>query len=176
MAGRIAKWYKRTHLLVDAGISLLKRFPEKDWRVLIVGDPDRGEEAYYQELQRRVQEAGLAKRIQFLPGVGYADVLALYAESDVVINTTQSGSFDKALLEAMAYGCIPVTSNAAFEGVFPPEWLIPEEDSAALDRALERLLLASPDEREGWRNQAREYIEQEQSLLALTERIHNLLV
>lgn len=171
MAGRIAEWCKRTHLLVEAGIRLSKEPRVTEWYIQIIGDPDKGQEGYYKELQARVQEEGLEERIQFLPGRPYADVLKVYASADVVVNTTQSGSFDKALLEGMAFGCIPLTSNKALADVLPSICILEEDSAESLLSGLRAILTMGESEKHSLREIAYNYVAKQQSFTALTKRL-----
>lgn len=171
MAGRIAEWYKRTHLLVEAGVRLSEDTTLPPWTIDIIGDPDAGEQAYYERLKTQVQERGLETRIRFTPGKPYREILNVYRQADIVVNTTQSGSFDKALLEAMALGCIPLTSNEALREVLPHACVIEEDSSEALYEAIRQFLLASPEECNACRDQARAYIAKRQSFAALATQL-----
>lgn len=171
MAGRVAEWYKRTHLLVEAGIRLSKECSIAEWYVQIIGDPDKGQDGYYKKLRARVQEEGLEECIQFLPGRPYADVLRVYASADVVVNTTQSGSFDKALLEGMAFGCIPLTSNKALADVLPSICILEEDSAESLLSALRAVLMMGESEKHSLRESSFNYVATEQSFTALTRRL-----
>lgn len=175
MAGRIAEWYKRTHLLVEAGITLKQQRLSESFRISILGAPDKGEEAYYQDLQERVQAAQASEVIHFAPGVSHEEVLRLYGDSDIVVNVTQSGSFDKSLLEAMAQGALPLTSNKALVGQIPEACIVKEDSSDSLAVGIKRFLQADDDQKLVWREEVRAYIVENHSFDSLTAKLSEYL-
>lgn len=67
--------------------------------------------AYERQLRQLVQNEHLASVVTFTGAVPYRDMPEQYRWADVAVGATPLGGIDKALLEAMAAGCIPVTSN-----------------------------------------------------------------
>ncbi len=77
-------------------------------------------------------------------------------------------SLDKALLEAMACGCLVVSCSEAAHGILPPECLSTAEGMA--ERAM-ALLALSESEQEVLRHQLRNTVVQKHSLAALIRRL-----
>lgn len=85
----------------------------------IVGGPHPGDEVYEQQVKQQVITAGLENVVSFVGPVPNTKTNEWYQRSDVFVNLTQTGSFDKTTLEAMATECISVVSNQSFESIFP---------------------------------------------------------
>lgn len=87
----------------------------------IVGRPVMGGDAeYLASLKRLVVEKRLEQRVQWLGFVPYAHIAEIYAGADYFVGALPVGGIDKAMLEAMAAGCIPLTSNTVFRRYFGP--------------------------------------------------------
>ena len=95
------------------------------------------------ELAAAVREARLEERVRFLGSLAGADKARLWLESDVFPLPSHFEGLPYALLEAMAGGCVPVTTRLAAipdvvregeHGLF-----VPPRDPRALARALARL-------------------------------------
>jgi glycosyltransferase involved in cell wall biosynthesis len=106
-------------------------------QALIVGDgPERS------SISAAIAQAGLSDRVELLGD--RADVRELLARADIFALATLSEGMPMALLEAMAAGLPPVASSVGgvAEVVRDGEngLLVPPRDSAALARALQRLM------------------------------------
>lgn len=98
-----------------------------------------------------------------------------YRTHDVHINATDSGSFDKAVFESMACGCITVVSNSALSEVMPTELQFKEGDASSLADALARLVATSEQERTQLRKVMRSIAEEKYSLTSLISRVSKIL-
>jgi len=89
-------------------------------------------QGYFEYLKRLAKDLKINGKIEFLGPVSYDKMPAYLQNSDILINAVPFGGLDKVVLEAMASGVIPLTSNSAFKNVFPEkiaESLIFEQDS-----------------------------------------------
>ena len=87
---------------------------------------------YFEYLKRMAKDLKIGGKIEFSGSVSYDKMPAYLQNSDILINAVSFGGLDKVVLEAMASGVVPLTSNAAFKNVFPEEiaeGLIFEQDS-----------------------------------------------
>jgi glycosyltransferase involved in cell wall biosynthesis len=98
-----------------------------------------------------------------------------YRSHDVHINATDSGSFDKAVFESMASGCITVVSNTALKGIVPDELLFKEGDSDSLVEVLRRIAAMDEPRRTSLRARMRAIAEEKYSLSALIGRLAAIL-
>lgn len=103
--GRISPT-KNYGVLLDA-VDLLK----KDFRLEIVGGAGTPEqEEYFKKIKERESD-----KIVFVGAVPHSDTLKYLQKADVFVNMSDTGSVDKAVLEAMSVGLPVITSNEAFE-------------------------------------------------------------
>lgn len=91
---------------IDALRALRRGGREFEFR--IAGDGPDGA-----ELKRAVDAAGLRDRVRFLGPVHGADKTRLWLQSDVFVFPSHAEGLPYSLLEAMAAGCVPVTTPVA---------------------------------------------------------------
>ena len=134
--GRLSPW-KGQHVLIEA----LKLLPGV--HALIVGAPLYGEDAYADELQRKVKAMYLADRVHFL---GFrSDISDLMSLASVVVHTSVAPEpFGRVLVEGML-AKRPVVASRAGGAVEVIEdgtsgMLVPPADPGALARAVSGLL------------------------------------
>ncbi|MBO0902614.1 glycosyltransferase family 4 protein [Jiella sonneratiae] len=134
-SGRI-RHQKGTDLFVEAMIALLPSHP--DWSAVITGRVTADNEAFAEDLRRRIAAAGLAERIVFAGEVD--DVAAWFRRFDLYVAPPRNEGFGLTPLEAMASRTPVVASDAgAFaelivEGVTGR--VVPPGDAAALAAAI----------------------------------------
>ena len=144
--GRITK-SKRLDLLVHTLARCRERRPEARLACRIVGPAD---EPYREELASLIKQLGLDNRIQIDPPRTHEEVGGVYQAADVIANMTRHHSLDKATLEAMACGCLVLTTNDAFSPVLGEHAALmvqPEASPEALAGAIERLAALSAEQR-----------------------------
>lgn len=117
--GRIAE-VKNLHLLIEtAEILRNKNF---NFGVKIAGTPIlESDKIYFEKLKNSIQEKKLNDIIEFIGSVPNKDIAGFYQDGDLFINLSDTGSLDKAILEAMACGLKILTSNEAFKDIVPTE-------------------------------------------------------
>ncbi|OQX90190.1 MAG: hypothetical protein B6D57_04425 [Candidatus Coatesbacteria bacterium 4484_99] len=100
---------KGLHILIDAFIPLVRR--HRHANLIVIGDAYQKEDAsYLKEQKRKVKEAGVDERVQFL---GYQDnPYPLMREMDIIVVPSLSEGQGRVVLEAMALG-IPVVASMA---------------------------------------------------------------
>jgi glycosyltransferase involved in cell wall biosynthesis len=90
------------------------------------------ERQHHADLERLVAELGVQDRVELGPPVARAEVPALLAHADVLVNNMRAGAPDKVVYEAAA-SCRPVlASNPVFDAFLPDELRFPREDPEAL--------------------------------------------
>jgi len=89
--------------------SFIKNF---QLEVNIVGGPLlREDEQYFDDLKNLVLEKKLEDIIIFIGSVPNKNIAKYYQESDLFVHSSNTGSLDKVLLEAMASGVLVLSSN-----------------------------------------------------------------
>jgi glycosyltransferase involved in cell wall biosynthesis len=135
--GRLSR-AKRIEHMIEA-VKLLRR-DGRDYRLTVIGEPIMEEDhASIAKLKHRVEQEGLDGWVMFLGGRSPEDVRRAYQRAGACLNASQTGSLDKALLEAMACGCPVVTTNEAFR-LIAPEGFVGADSAEAMARALDRVL------------------------------------
>jgi mannosyltransferase len=105
---------KGTDLLVDALIQVLPGFPE--FAAVMTGLCQAKDAAFQQDLQGKIDAAGLADRIVFLGDLDRETVLACYRRVLLCVAASRTEGFGLTPLEAMACGRAVLVSGA---GVWP---------------------------------------------------------
>ena len=77
---------------------------------------------YFESLKKLVRDLKIDKKMEFSGPVSYGKMPKYFQNADILINAVPFGGLDKVVLEAMASGVIPLTSNSAFRNVFPEEF------------------------------------------------------
>ncbi len=130
--GRIAP-SKDTKTLIEA-IFILVSSQQLDVRCSIVGAPAMPEDKKYLEmLKDLVVEKKLNNVVTFEGPKPYREVLQYYANADIFVNMSNTGSIDKVVLEAMASGVIPISANESLKPILDPlDLTVPLNDAKAL--------------------------------------------
>ena len=117
---------KGTDLFVDALLQVLPEFP--DWVGVITGLCQRQDQSYLHALQTRILESNLANRIRFVGDLDSSEIQRWYQRASICVAASRREGFGLTPLEAMACGCVPVTSEA---GAWP--WIICPEFGVIVD-------------------------------------------
>lgn len=110
---RIEVFVKTAKLLQDYGYTFVVVGPVSD-------------ETYFQSLQEKAE--GL--NIEFCGPKSQSELVPIYQSSHVFLNTSQTHSMDKTVLEGALCGCLPVTNNRAFKDLLAGLNLFSPEHSA----------------------------------------------
>lgn len=169
--GRISK-VKNLDVLVAAAKILKEQ--GTNFNLKIVGSPVRPEDIDYEgKIQTLAQDSREA--IEFSPAVPNQETAKIYNSYELVINLTDTGSLDKAMLEAMACESLVLVSNRALENVLPPEFIFKEKDSRDLADKIKFLLGLSSIEREEYGKRFRDYVVQNHDLKILINKLLEII-
>ena len=132
-----------TKILREANISL---------SVKILGTTGAGRQGcYFEELLHKVEDYGLADVVHFVGASLYKDMPSQLSLAHVLVNTSGTGSLDKAPLEAMAMGIPVLTCNEGVVHALPnslrEELSFPPHDAHTLAEKLIFLSQESSEER-----------------------------
>lgn len=101
--------------LIRAADILINQRHIKDIRFQIVGGvPVKSQNRYFNFLKNLVKSHNLEDYVEFTGEVSYACIEDYYQNCDLLVSTSNTGSLDKAVLEAMACQKLVLTSNEAF--------------------------------------------------------------
>jgi glycosyltransferase involved in cell wall biosynthesis len=140
----------------DVLIEALARIADLDWRAEIVGNP--WEEGHAQDLQHRIDSAGLSNRLRLVGQVAPDALDQLYRQSTIFALATRYEGYGIVFNEALVHG-LPIVScrTGAVPDTVPAEagLLVERDDPAAFADAL-RVMLTDPDRRASMARAARE--------------------
>jgi len=114
--GRIAPSKDYETMIRAAEVLVLKGVT--DFEIKVIGKANLKEhEEYFSKIKDMVRELKLEPYIKFVGVVPNSEVVKYYQEADLYLNMSHTGSLDRAIVEAMACGCIVLTCNEAARGV-----------------------------------------------------------
>jgi glycosyltransferase involved in cell wall biosynthesis len=170
---------KRLDELIEA-VRLLRVADLAEVRLVVAGGPVTAADADYEaRVRTQVQRAGLGEIVEFRGPLPFDEVDELYHCASVFVNLSDTASLDKAILESMASGCIPVCRNRSFAAIAEQEGLIelvPGGGPAAVAESLRRALELPDREQEALRRRLRALVVRDHSLKRLIERVVGLLL
>lgn len=144
----------------------------KKLRVNIIGAPGLSEQkTYFEALKKMAEAMNLKQYIHFLGSVSHKNTVEHYQNSDLFINLSHTGSVDKTILEAMACGCLAITSNEAFFNILPLKFLINQNQPEKLAQKIKYIMDMPDQEKEEIGAKFREKIKQDHNLDLLVLKI-----
>ncbi|MEO0132931.1 MAG: glycosyltransferase family 4 protein [candidate division WOR-3 bacterium] len=164
---------KRVELLIEAVALCKEKHPELSVRVKIVGAAATDTDKFYEaKLFSLVKKYHMQTIVIFTGSKSYEQLVHVYHQADCFVNLSETGSIDKAVLEAMSCG-LPVITNPAFTNLLGTDlshWVIDGNPLKLCDRLL---LLASMSEIERCKlgQQLRNIVVQEHSLTGLCTKL-----
>jgi glycosyltransferase involved in cell wall biosynthesis len=120
-----------------------------------------------EDLKKLAGELGVSDRVDFRT-VSDEELRDLLQRANVLLHASERTSLDKAVLQAMACGCLVVTSSPVVKPCVPA---ICRADSGTMQEVTEKLLAASSEEQGGMRSELRKNVVQNHSLPSLIERL-----
>lgn len=174
--GRISP-VKKIEFLLQGLAALRVTYPEllNCVRVNIAGAPiNARDHEYYRGLQKKAHDLQLDGNVQWPGRIPHNQVLSWYQEADIVVNMTPVGSFDKAMLEAMASGALVLASNEALRRYYTPELqqalLYAAGDQDDFVQKLQTLLSMPKERKDAIRSASRAVIQEHHSQQQWTKR------
>lgn len=116
--GRIAP-VKRIEKAIDATAFLIAKGVPVE--LSIVGDSLPRDMEYVEGLKKRVVEARIEASVRFIRGIDFTKAPETYQNHEILLNFTDSGSFDKTVIEALACGTKVLVSNTSMKDLLPEE-------------------------------------------------------
>ncbi|MBI2120123.1 MAG: glycosyltransferase family 4 protein [Parcubacteria group bacterium] len=142
--GRISP-VKNIDVFIDA-LLLLER-GGYNFHATLVGGALSKDEEYLKMIRNKAEPLLQKNKVVFEGSVQNSKTPEIYARHEVYVNLTDSGSFDKTILEAMASGCLTVASNTSLVDILSEPFLFKERDAGDLAEKLKTILSLSEKER-----------------------------
>jgi glycosyltransferase involved in cell wall biosynthesis len=169
--GRISR-RKHTDEMIEA-VAVLKRDHGVALRLELVGGPSTAaDRAYLAELERAIGSFGVEQLVSLRGPVPFHEVAPSYHRALLSLNLSDT-AMDKAILESMACGCIPVSRNPAFRELADAHdlrWLVPAPGPRGLADCIGSVLRRQ-DGRPALVARLRRIVAEEHSLTTLTDRL-----
>ena len=128
----------------------------------IVGQVGLKEHQTYSEVLYQMAENYNAENLEcniiFTLGLAPSGIPKKLQDADLFINMSGTGSLDKAVLEAMACGCLVLTSNEAFEKMLPVELKTQRDNPQMLAEKIKQIMVLSDERKQQLRYQLRQEV------------------
>ncbi len=133
------------------------------------------ETAYYEQLKQLVSAYGLNAYINFVGPKQKDELREIYTESDILVHPSRTGSIDKAVLEAMSEGVIPIASSEAYGDILNAFGLCVQGNTAEnYFTILNALRNMDADAYNELRKNLQNEVVKNHSLATLSQRIFNI--
>jgi len=179
--GRIAP-VKHIEVLLQA-LATLENSGRQPITLTVVGEPTAGkpdEFEYYESLKKLTEELDLTYLVEWRPRVPNYATPEIFNGHDLFVNLTDTGSFDKSTLEAMACGLPVVVSNKAFKEIFPPplvnQLLFEEKNYQDLAKKILEFLKLSKNDQVLIAKKMRTIIMEQHNLINLMDKLTQLII
>lgn len=156
--GRISR-AKNIHLFVE--IAEILKQKGASFQISIVGDAVmEKDKKYLGEIRKTIKNKNLENYFNFIGPVSHTGTTKFYKTNDIFINLSDTGSLDKAALEAMVSGIQVLISNEAFADILPDENKT-TKDPERIAKDIERIANIEPN------RALRDYVLREHNLVNL---------
>ncbi len=144
-----------------------------DFKATIVGDCSNEYQEYFESIKNRARELSL-DNLDFKNGVPSKETVDWYRRYEIYVNATDSGSFDKTILESMACGSLVVVSNHALKREIDNKFIFEQNNASDLAQKLESILLYPEDKKKEEGQKLMNYCQNKHSLVLLVSSLNNL--
>lgn len=153
-------------------VSDLSDQAKKNIKLNIIGDAGlSSQQSYFLNLKVMVEKMSLQNFVEFLGPRPNNEIPQYLQQSDLFINMSNTGSVDKAVLEAMASGCIVLTANESFAGILPKELMTEKDNPKQLAQKIKYLMDLSEDTKRALKIKLREVVKKDHNLDNLVKKI-----
>lgn len=146
-------------------------------KLSIVGEPMEADKKYYRQI-KQISASLNEGSISFLGRVPHYQTPQFYNINRLFVNLTDSGSFDKSILEAMACETLVLVSNSIYRGIFNEELaeklMFLEKTPKDLARQIKNLISLPSNTVDLIGKQLREIVIRDHSLDNLTIKLANI--
>ena len=149
-----------------------------EFHLSIIGSAGTEEQKkYLTNLKREVKKKNLDNKISFKGSVPNKDIAMYLNKADLFVSTSNTGSLDKAILEAMASSLPVLTCNVALIDVLGPykeKLIFNSGDYRKLAKKIEWISKLGKDEKESLSNGLRGIVKRNHSLENFVKKIINI--
>ena len=170
--GRISP-IKDYETLIEA-IKLLKNDNFRIQLDIVGGIARSNQDNYLEDLKQKVKNEGLNENINFVGPIPNREIVSYLHKADLFVNTSHTGSLDKAILEAMSCGLLVLASNDSSKGVFEEyqdRLFFKPKDSLDLSQKILELSKLSDREKDKIGSRLRVIVEENHNLKKLIKNI-----
>jgi glycosyltransferase involved in cell wall biosynthesis len=175
--GRISP-VKHYEVAIDA-MAVLRERGMTDARLRIIGGATlASEQRYRAQIEERIRRLNLSQSVEVVPGIPHHLIAREYQQAGLFVSCSQTGSLDKAVLEAASCGAVPITTNPALNAFFREEQAdhMPSAGNPqALADLLARWLEAPASQRDARSAMLRERVVREHSVDHLADELVRLV-
>jgi glycosyltransferase involved in cell wall biosynthesis len=141
----------------------------------IYGAPGEGDEPYLKDLHSKFEELECRGSISFRGAVPHDKTPVVYAAHEIVVHPGSLRGFNKKLFEALASGCIVVTSDPSMRGVVDDRLFVSGSDEKEFASALESALALTSEEKNRERAKLQAYVRREHALSSVVPAMLEML-
>jgi len=170
--GRISP-VKDIETLIRAADVLVK---QKNYDLVfdIIGSaPIKEQEIYFEGLKQDVKDRNLENIVRFAGSVPHEQIVSAYQNADVFVNTGQTGSLDKTVLEAMSVGTIVINANTGYKEILKdcPFCQFEPHNDGQLVQYLEEVMQLTAQERKDWSQKLRQIVVNDHNMIKLVDKL-----
>jgi len=175
--GRISP-VKNIETLIKAADILVNQKGHQLTFYIIGSVPLKVQEVYFEGLKKEVENKKLENNVRFIGSVPHQEIVRTYQEADVFINTGQTGSLDKTVLEAMSTGTVVINSNPGFKEIFKdfPFAQFAKKDASILVEHLELVMNMKAEEKQEWGNKLRQIVVSDHNIDNLVNKLLEVFI
>lgn len=170
--GRISP-VKRLEVLISTAELLYKK--DINFKLNIYGEPTESDKEYDKKIKRQAEFLVKKGKVCFCGSRANAETPQIYDKHQLFINLTQSGSFDKTILEAMACEVPVIVSNQSLKNILPEKLLFKENDAVDLANKIINFFQMPASRKEEIGRELRQYVINEHSLKKMIDKLIKIL-
>lgn len=132
-----------------------------------------GEGTEISNLKSQIAKLKLENKITLYGNVPNYKTPEIYNENEIFVNLTESGSFDKTILEAMVCGCIPLVRNESLRNILGDKFLFIGVNDLA--EKIKNVFNMPENEKDEYRKKFQNYVIENHSLNKLMTKITEIV-
>lgn len=141
----------------------------------IVGEPRQGDAEYAAKLRSQFASIERDGALSYKGSILYDMTPAAYASHEIFVHAGSAHGSKKTLYEAMAAGCLVVTSEKEVKDVIEPRLFVDQPTKENIAKAIRAALSLSEEKREHARSIARAYVRREHALSSVVPAVLEML-